>query len=167
MGNTNSTKTTKQPTLEIVQQGDNEKFGHCSWGTTLNDDQTTARFFLTVLEVLHGNLALLSGQLFYASGCHCIRIRIEQFCGSDFRPKLFVGISNAEAKLGEDTGGFWLDLNNNDVFELTMNCDQPSIQVMVSDGRKRNNNVDLNEYPLPWQLRLAVKGGSGVARLLP
>ncbi|CAF1009777.1 unnamed protein product [Adineta steineri] len=164
MGNTT---TTEEP-LQIAQQGDKEKFGRCHYGTTFNDDRTTATFHTSVAKELDGNHTVLSGRLSYASGCHCIKIRIEQFKPFDYfaKPELYVGISNARVNLDGDMGGYYIDLKNNGVFELNINCDQPSIRVVDSDGGEQNCRVDLNKYPLPWQLRLAVKGGSGVARLL-
>ncbi|CAF1216559.1 unnamed protein product [Didymodactylos carnosus] len=166
MGNTSGTRDAP---LEYAQQGVHEKFGRCTYGTTLNDDRTTATFSTTGAEELHGDCQVLSGRLSYASGCHRIRIRIEQLRPFSYfsQPKLYVGISNARVNLGGDIGGYWHNIEDNDVFELNMNCDQRLIRVVGSDGRERRANVDLNEYPLPWQLRLAVRGSSGVARLLP
>src|SRR4051812_18032385 len=101
MGNT---PTYYEEPLQIAQQGDNETFREpsVSWDVKLNDDQTTATFYLSAAQWLNGQSVSLCGRLCYGNGCHRIKIKIEQFHPLNYfspvQPTIFVGISDARMK---------------------------------------------------------------------
>jgi hypothetical protein len=129
------------------------------------------------------------GKIEYGSGCHTVRLRIEQL-SSDW---IFLGINAKSTPLQKlshhsksaygwsSNNNIWLngscrlsdsnstiEMKVNDVIVLIFDCDSSEVS-MINERTKATHSlvVDVQKCPLPWQLHVVLRGGSSRVRILP
>jgi hypothetical protein len=111
------------------------------------------------------------GLLNYSAGIHRIRLKLEKgsiniligICSQNEPPKdspfyckptIHGWFTHGYViKNGQGSCAEWPQVNENDILELTINCDERSISILNERNQAKNSmQVDINQAPLPWCL---------------
>jgi hypothetical protein len=133
--------------------------------------------------ISQGSFQYVFGTLNYSSGIHRIRMKLEKgtvniLMGICSRNKPPPGqfyydkptthgwfVHGYVVTNGQGSHPGWPNVNENDILELTINCDGRSLSILNERSRAQNSmQVDINQAPFPWCLLILFdRAGSRVS----